>query len=288
MKKLFGLIFTIAMFLCLCMQAQAFTVATGPTDGYYHNGLFDQFTNALKRASGKDAPEVKKYDPDNGTDGTAINIKLVNEGKADVAFAQLDGALLQPMDNAEIMGIIMYEVGNFTYAKGSKVDECDDLRSGNVYTVGMNKMGGTKITFDAMAKTDPKLARANVMDYDVPAKAINDMTRGELQSYMFVSVPTSPTVSRMVATPEIRFGDCWDSNYKDLKVNGKPVYTKVSLGKGDGYPNSFDTFRVPTVVIANKAFLAANKKFYNLLFDATTMAYGNIQAEKKFKFYPEK
>ena len=92
------------------------------------------------------------------------------------------------------------------------------------------------------------MGRSNVMDYNMAARAINDMTQNQLNSYMFVSVPTSDTVKRMISSQGIKFGDCWYSNYEDMKVNGIQLYTKVKLGKADGYPNSFVTLDRKSVV----------------------------------------
>jgi hypothetical protein len=84
----------------------------------------------------------------------------------------------------------------------------------------------------------------------------------------------------------MKFGDCWSSSFKDYKVNGKPLYTKVTVGKESGYTNKFDTFLVPTVLVVNKAYLEANKNAFDVLFDATTLTFNTIKGEKKFTYYP--
>ncbi len=285
MKK-YSMLITLFTFFLAVTFANAATVATGGKDGFYNNGLFNTFNAAVKRMSG-DELELERF-ADKGTDGTKQNLKLVDAGKADIAFVQLGGTVLEDYGNVEVIGIVMYELAHLAVPKKGKVGKCGDLESKKGHSVGMNLMSGSAVTWAVMSKEDKGYKKASQADFTKGTKAISAMTRGDLDSYFFVSGPRTKNISRITNSADIKFGSCWDGDFDDFKVNGKQLYTKVKVGKKEGYPNNFTTFRVPAVVVANKDFLAENDDVYDYLFDATSMTYTAVQGKKKLKYYPKK
>lgn len=215
-----------------------------------------------------------------------MNIKLVNSGKADIGFAQLGGTVLQDSDNVEVIGIVMYELAHLVVPKKGKVGDCDDLESKKGYVTGYNFFSGSAVTMSVMQKEDKDYKNINPLDASSSSRAISSMTQGDMDAYFFVSGTKTKSIARIANSPNVKFASCWDGDFDDFKVNGKQLYTKVSVGKKDGYPNKFTTFRVPAVVIANKQFLSENPNMFDYLFDATTMTFNKVKALKKFTYYP--
>lgn len=266
--------------------ASANSVATGKSDGYYNNGLFNQFNAAVKRVSGGEL-ELDRYN-DKGTDGTKANIKLVSSGKANIAFVQLGGTVLDPNDNVEIIGTVMYELAHLVVPVKGKVGDCDDLENKKGYSTGYNMFSGSAVTIEVMQKEDKDYKNLSAVDVDKSSRAIAAMTKGDLDAYFFVSAPKTKSIQRINNSEGVKFANCWDGDFDDFKVNGKRLYTKVKVGKAEGYAQKFTTFRVPAVVIANKEWLEENEDYFDYLFDATTMTFNNIKGTKKLKYYPKK
>lgn len=258
-------------------------VATGGKGGFYHTGLFKAFNAKVKRYSSNDWECV--YAVDKGTDGTLHNIKLVEQGKADVAFIQL-GGLITSGASVETIGTIMYELGILVAPKGSKVSDADDLESSNKYSVGINTRGGGMVTFNVFKKYDKDYSNANIIDFQRATKAISAMQNGSLDSFFFVSVPGTKDINR-IKNSGLRFLDVDDSDFNDLKFNGKRVYDFVKVGKKNGFPNNFKTIRIPAIVIANSDFISDNEDVFDILFDATSATKNIVQSSKKLTYYPK-
>ena len=258
-------------------------MATGGTGGFYHNGLFTDFRAAVDRVSQKKLELVKANE--DGTDGTLANIKMVLAGDADIAVVQMCGLVLDNPD-VEMIGVIMYELTHIVSPKGSKVDEFSDLEKKGT-SVALNMMGGAGLTFKVFQKEDKGYAAAGVQDMKEIPQVINKMTSGTVDSLFFVSAPATEDIGRLGKSDMI-FRDFNDGDFDDFKYNGKILYEFVKVGKKEGYPNNFTALRVPTVIIANKKFMMDNPKIYTALFDAILISKSNIQATRKFTYYPEK
>lgn len=279
----------LAVLLLMMFTAPAFaveiSVATGGKGGFYHNGLYGAFDAKVKRFS--DNEMECEYAVEKGTDGTLHNIKLVESGKANVAFVQMCG-LIETGADVEVIGTIMYELAHLVVPKKGKVDDIGDLESKKGYSVGINSRSGSQVTFNVFKKFDKGYARANMIDYTKATRAISAMTKGELDSFFFVSAPGTKNIKRLAASG-LKFADVDDSDFNDLKYNGKRVYEFVKVGKKLGYPNKFKTVRVPAVLIANKAWLAeeGNEDLFDILFDTVNAVKADVKAAKRLSYYPK-
>lgn len=275
----------IIMAICLLFASSAFSneisVATGGKGGFYHNGLYNFFNTKVKRFSDREW-ECEKAS-EKGTDGTLHNIKLVESGKANVGFVQLGGLLATGAD-VEVIGIIMYELAHLIAPKGSNVGDVGDLESKKGYSVGINSRSGSQVTFNVFKEYDKDYGRASVIDAQKDTKAIASLINGKLDSYFFVSAPGTKTIMR-AKKAGMKFLDVDDSDFNDLKYNGKRLYEFVKVGKKQGYPNSFKTICVPAVLIANKAWLEDNGDIYDILFDATAATMQDVKVHKKLTYY---
>lgn len=288
-KTIYGSMIACLLAVLFTTNVFAATVATGKPSGFYNNGLFTMFSASVVRIGGKNAPVLTRFD-ENGTDGSKANMALVNSGQADIGFVQLDAYdQAANKDNVKVIGIVEYEIAHIVVPNDTnKVKELDDLSSSKKYKVNLNMQSGSAVTFTEVGIINKKYAiNPIIKDSDNDTLSISAMMTGETDSFFFVSVPGTKTIQRVIESKHFKFGDCWHSSLKDYKVNGKPIYTKVSVGKNDGYPNSFTTFRVPTVVVVNKKFIEQNKNVYDILFDATSLTYKSVKGDKGFKFYPE-
>jgi len=292
MKIRFSLFSTLMAILVLMLMsthayadsgATVIRMATGGTGGFYHNGLFTDYRNSVSRVSNKKY-ELVHANPD-GTDGTLMNIKMVAGNDADIAVVQMCGLVLENPD-VEVIGEIMYELTHLVSPKGSKVDEFSDLDNAK-NSVSLNMMGGAGLTFRVFQKEDKDYAKAQVMDMKEIPQAVNKMTSGATDSLFFVSAPGTEDIGRLIKSGMI-FRDFDDGDFDDFKYGGKPLYSFVTVGPKDGYPNKFKALRVPAVIIANKKFIMDNPKIYTILFDAALMSKSNIQASRKFTYYPER
>lgn len=268
--------------------AEDIVIATGSKDGYYNNGLYNLFSKAIKRASDGDI-ECARFN-EKGTDGTIHNIKLVAKGGendgADVAFVQLGGMVLDPQDNIEVIGTIMYEVAHLVVPKKGKVGDVDDLESKKGYSVGMNTRSGAAVTWNVFGKVDKDFKNANPVDYQSGSRAIAAMVQGNVDSYFFVSAPRTKAIKRVLNSDDVRFAHVWDSDFNDFQFRGKDLYKKIKVGKKEGYDKTFTSIAVPCVVIANTTSLEENEDLFDALFDATTATFTTVKANKKFNYYP--
>lgn len=265
--------------------AEDFTVATGGKDGYYHNGMFNIFAKAVKRSSDGEF-ELSRYS-DSGTDGTKQNISLVNKGEADVAFCQLGGLILDPADNVEVIGTIMYEVAHLVVPMKGNVDDVGDLESKKQYSVGMNTRSGAAITWAVFCKVDEDYKKASIIDIDRGSKAIAKIAQGKLDSYFFVSSPGTKLIRRVEMSADVKFGDVWDGDFDDFQYRGKDLYKKIKVSKKEGYDKKFVSVAIPAVVIANASVVDENPDFFDALFDATATSFQTIKGTRKLKYYPK-
>ncbi len=285
------MMFVLALFMFTPAFAGDATVATGGKGGFYHNGLFNYFSAAVKRVSDGDLELERSHDK--GTDGTIHNVKLVAKGSdndgADLAFIQLGGYVLNPDDNIEVLGTVMWELGHLVAPKGSPVDEFSDLETKGK-SVGLNTRGGSMVTFKVFQKEDKDYERTVPTDITKPFKAIKKMQAGELDSYFFVSAPQTKDIKRFNDNKMI-YLDFDDGDFYDFEYgpNKKQLYYKVKVGKKQGYPNKFVTVAVPCVVIANKKWLEENEEMEEVLFDAIGMTYNSVKASnpKRFNYWPD-
>ena len=148
-------------------------------------------------------------------------------------------------------------------------------------------LSGSAVTMSVMQKEDKGYKNASSVDITRSSKAISAITSGNLDSFFFVSGTGTKSINRVNQSGAVKFASCWDGDFDDFKVNGKQLYTKVKVGKKEGYNQKFTTFRVPAVVIANKTFLEDNEEAFDALFDATIMTYNNVKGMKKLKYYPK-
>lgn len=276
----------IALILTLLITSLAFsqemTVATGGKSGFYHNGLFSTFNSKVKRFSNGEWECERAIEK--GTDGTLQNIKLVESGKADVGFVQLGGLITTGAD-VEVIGTIMFELAHLVAPKKGKVRDVDDLESKAGYSVGINSRSGSMVTYNVFKKYDKDYARASVVDYPKSSRAIAAMTKGDLDSYFFVSAPGTKSIKRMISSG-LEFLDVDDSDFNDFKYNGKRLYEFVKVGKKQGYPGKFKTIRVPAVLIANRTWVEDNEDVFDVLFDACSATKQAVKVERKLNYYP--
>lgn len=262
----------------------AATVATGGVGGFYHNGLFNIFKDAVDRASR--GGMSLEYANENGTDGTLANLEMVNNGEADIAFVQLDGIALQSFPNVQIIGVFGYEVPHLVVPKKSNIESCDTLESKTNFRIGRNSFSGSAVTTAVMVKVDKDYDKANFVDTLDEVEAEMGMTDGSIDGFFFVSTPGSGSVTAFNSA-QFKFLDCWDGDFDDFDVNNRQLYEKVKMKKDMGYPNNFVTFSIPGVVVANKSFLKADRNNTRTLLAATKATMQTVKAAKKFKFYPE-
>lgn len=292
MKKIYSsLIFVILVIIInsnFALATETYKVATGGKDGFYNNGLFNIFNKATNRASDGEIT-LDRY-AKKGTDGTKHNIDLVSKGGknggADIAFIQLGGMVIDPKDNIEVIGTIMYEVAHLVVPKSGRVGDVDDLESKKGYSVGYNSRSGAAVTWEVFKKVDKDFGRANPVDYQKGSRAISAIIQGKLDSYFFISAPRTDGIKRVMNSSDVKFGDVWDRDFNDFQFRGKDLYQKIKIGKKDGYDKTFTSIAIPTVVIVNTSVIDANPDVFDALFDATNSTFTNVKATKKFTYYP--
>jgi TRAP-type uncharacterized transport system substrate-binding protein len=283
-----GFKFSIILFIAFALMAamayaEEMRIATGGTGGFYHNGMYTTFAQKVKRFSNGDWEA--EYAMENGTDGTLQNISLVEKGDAEIGFCQL-GGIITTGANVEVIGTISYELAHLVAPHKGKVTDVDDPESKKKYSVGINSRSGSQVTYDVFKKFDKDYGRAAIMDTPNITRAISQITRGQLDSLFFVSVPGTKTIQR-VSAAGLKFLDVDDSDFNDFTNNGTRLYEFVKVGRKEGYPNKFKTVCIPTVVIANVSWLNENKGAFDVLFDATNASKQDIRAKKKLRYYPE-
>lgn len=269
--------------LMIATPVLADTVATGPAEGFYHNALFNMFKASANRASQGQMKLTKVNEQ--GTDGTIANLEMVNSGKAQIAFVQLDGIAIEQYSNVKVIGTFGYEAFHFVVPKNSKIGSCDVLEEKTNFKIGLNSMGGSKVTTKAMTIVDKDYGKVSYIDTIDALDAEMKMKNGEIDGYIFVSTPGSGT-AQTFAGGQYQMMDCWDGDFDDYKLNGVQLYEKVKMKKAYGYTSNFTTFSVPGVVVVNAEYAAANRNNLRILMNATKMTFDEIKAQKKFTFYP--
>jgi hypothetical protein len=259
-------------------------MGTGPMDGAYNTWLFDKFNQNVMNVSGRKF-SLKRIDP-TGTDGTSWNTTATANNEVNVAFVQGEGPLLIP-GNYQVIGKIQYEAAMLVVKTKGKKDTCDDLED-SPSKMGLNTMGGTGLTVQYMGKQDKDYAKnIAIEDYAEAAMGIAGVLNGDIDAYFYVSSPFSATTKMVNDTPGVKFGNCWDSNFNDYKINGASLYKKIKIGKKQGLKKTVKTFSTATYVIANKDFLAQNSGVFTYLFKATGTTFKNLSAMKVNKWWPK-
>ncbi len=285
----FPMIVAVLIIMATSAFAEDIVVATGSKGGFYNNGLFNMFSQAISRTSDGEL-ECQRFD-EKGTDGTIHNIKLVSKGSeaggADVAFVQLCGMVIDPQDNIEVIGTIMYEVAHLITPKKGNVSDTGDLESKKGYSLGMNIRSGSKVTWEVFKKVDSDYGNANIIDHPQLTRAIAAITQGKLDSYFFVSAPGTDDIKRILNSEDVKFADVWDSDFDNFQFRGKDLYRKIKVGKKDGYDVNFTSVAIPAVVIANTKALEENRELFDALFDATNTCFSGVKANRKFSYYPK-
>ena len=171
-------------------------IATGQQGGAYH--LFAQRYQQLLAREGIELELVASA-------GSIENIRLLQQGQADIAFVQ--GGLADSGD-AELLfalGSLYFEPVWVFYRKGLRVQQLTDLRERRV-AVGAEGSGTRALALQVLAANAINTSNSRLLPHS-GREAADALLAGEIDAAFFVASPQSPVVRALLDAADIGLMD---------------------------------------------------------------------------------
>ena len=221
----------------VAQQAKQLSIATGGTGGVYY-----PLAGGFGAILGKEVPGLTVTAQVTG--GSVANLQLIGNGKADVAFTQVDAAIdavkgqdkfTKPIPVRAL--VVMYpNIMQVVTIEGKGIQKFEDLKGKRVSTGSpgsATEVFGFRVIEAAGLDKDKDMRRERLG----AAESANALKDGKIDAFMFVAgVPTS-AITDVAATPNVKMMLLDHAHLADkIKEKYGALYSPATIAKGS-YPN---------------------------------------------------